>query len=66
MQTRRIVFTFGVAARHRRKSYASSAICGEKIITDVGEVQFDPHLLAFGRDRLTYEGGAYRQYRGLQ
>ncbi|VFS81275.1 Putative inner membrane protein [Salmonella enterica subsp. enterica] len=28
----------------------------KKIITDVGETQFDrAHLLAFGQDRLTYE-----------
>lgn len=56
MQTRRIVFTFGVAAATPPEKLRLIGDMVKKIITDVGETQFDrAHLLAFGQDRLTYE-----------
>ncbi|ECX1109755.1 mechanosensitive ion channel family protein, partial [Salmonella enterica subsp. enterica serovar Dublin] len=56
MQTRRIVFTFGVATATPPEKLRLIGDMVKKIITDVGETQFDrAHLLAFGQDRLTYE-----------
>ena len=55
MQTRRIVFTFGVAS----DTPPEKLRCGDmvrQIITDVGETKFDrAHFLGFDRDRLTFE-----------
>lgn len=56
MQTRRIVFTFGVATATPPEKLRLIGDMVKKIITDVGETQFDrAHLLAFDQDRLTYE-----------
>ncbi|VDY42066.1 Putative inner membrane protein [Salmonella enterica subsp. arizonae] len=56
MQTRRIVFTFGVATATPPEKLRLIGDMVKEIITDVGETQFDrAHLLAFGQDRLTYE-----------
>ncbi|MEM6051922.1 mechanosensitive ion channel family protein [Erwinia sp. P7711] len=56
MQTRRIVFTFGVALNTPpEKLRKIGKIVGE-IITEAGETKFDrAHLLGFGTDRLNYE-----------
>ncbi|QUJ02263.1 mechanosensitive ion channel [Salmonella enterica subsp. enterica] len=49
MQTRRIVFTFGVATATPPEKLRLIGDMVKKIITDVGETQFDrAHLLAFG------------------
>lgn len=56
MQTRRIVFTFGVASDTAPEKLRSVGEMVKQIITDVGETKFDrAHFLGFDRDRLTFE-----------
>lgn len=56
MQTRRIVFTFGVATSTAPEKLRLIGDMVKEIITDVGETKFDrAHLLAFNQDRLTFE-----------
>ncbi|POP45831.1 mechanosensitive ion channel protein MscS [Superficieibacter electus] len=56
MQTRRIVFTFGVATSTPPEKLRVIGDMVKNIITDVGETKFDrAHLLAFNQDRLTFE-----------
>ncbi len=56
MQTRRIVFTFGVASDTAPEKLRSVGDMVKQIITDVGETKFDrAHFLGFDRDRLTFE-----------
>src|SRR5690606_7194577 len=56
MQTRRIVFTFGVASDTAPDKLRSVGDMVKQIITDVGETKFDrAHFLGFDRDRLTFE-----------
>lgn len=56
MQTRRIVFTFGVASDTPPEKLRVIGDNVKQIITDVGETRFDrAHLLGFDTDRLTYE-----------
>lgn len=56
MQTRRIVFTFGVASDTAPDKLRSVGEMVKQIITDVGETKFDrAHFLGFDRDRLTFE-----------
>jgi small-conductance mechanosensitive channel len=56
MQTRRIVFTFGVASDTPPEKLRIIGDNVKKIITDIGETRFDrAHLLGFDKDRLTFE-----------
>lgn len=56
MQTRRIVFTFGVASDTPPDKLRGIGEQVKQIITDVGETKFDrAHLLGFDTDRLTFE-----------
>lgn len=56
MQTRRIVFTFGVATSTPPEKLRLIGDTVKKIIEDVGETKFDrAHFLAFNQDRLTFE-----------
>ncbi|WP_414163479.1 mechanosensitive ion channel family protein [Superficieibacter sp. BNK-5] len=56
MQTRRIVFTFGVATSTPPEKLRTIGDMVKNIITEVGETKFDrAHLLAFNQDRLTFE-----------
>jgi len=56
MQTRRIVFTFGVAYSTPPEKLRLIGELVKNIITDVGETKFDrAHFQAFSQDRLTYE-----------
>lgn len=56
MQTRRIVFTFGVASSTPPEKLRIIGKMVQKIIEDVGETKFDrAHFLAFTQDRLNFE-----------
>lgn len=56
MQTRRIVFNFGVAINTPPDKLRNLGDMVKEIITDVGETKFDrAHLLGFGTDRLNIE-----------
>jgi len=56
MQTRRIVFTFGVALGTPPEKLRIIGDMVKTIINEVGETKFDrAHLLAFNADRLTFE-----------
>lgn len=56
MQTRRIVFTFGVATNTPAEKLRLIGGMVKQIITDVGETNFDrAHFLGFDTDRLTFE-----------
>ena len=56
MQTRRIVFTFGVSYSTPPEKLRLVGDMVKQIITDVGETKFDrAHLQAFSQDRLTFE-----------
>lgn len=73
MQTRRIVFTFGVASTTEPDKLRKIGGLVKGIINDVGETKFDrAHFLAFNQDRLTYEvvhivnTADYNQYMDIQ
>ncbi|WP_312559158.1 mechanosensitive ion channel family protein [Atlantibacter hermannii] len=56
MQTRRIVFTFGVASTTPPEKLRLIGEIVKEIINDVGDTKFDrAHFLSFDQDRLTYE-----------
>lgn len=56
MQTRRIVFTFGVSITTPPEKLRIIGDLVKKIVTEVGETKFDrAHLLDFNKDRLTFE-----------
>ncbi|MTD39655.1 mechanosensitive ion channel [Erwinia sp. CPCC 100877] len=56
MQTRRIVFSFGVALSTPPEKLREIGEMVKQIVTDVGETTFDrAHLLGFERDRLSFE-----------
>jgi small-conductance mechanosensitive channel len=56
MQTRRIVFNFGVAINTPPEKLRNIGDMVKDIIIDVGETKFDrAHLLGFGTDRLNIE-----------
>ncbi len=56
MQTRRIVFSFGVASNTPPDKLRGVGDRVKQIITDVGETKFDrAHFLGFDRDRLIFE-----------
>ena len=56
MQTRRIVFTFGVASTTPPDKLRLIGEVVKEIITDVGDTTFDrAHFLSFDQDRLTFE-----------
>ena len=56
MQTRRIVFTFGVALSTPPDKLRQIGEMIKTIINDVGETKFDrAHFLGFGTDRLNFE-----------
>lgn len=73
MQTRRIVFSFGVALNTPPDKLRRIGELVKKIITDIGETKFDrAHLLGFGSDRLNFEvvhivnTADYNQYMDIQ
>lgn len=73
MQTRRIVFTFGVATSTPPDKLRLIGGMVKEIINDVGETNFDrAHFLAFNQDRLTFEvvhivnTADYNQYMDIQ
>lgn len=56
MQTRRIVFNFGVALNTPPDKLRNIGEAVKEIITEMGETKFDrAHLLGFGTDRLNFE-----------
>lgn len=56
MQTRRIVFTFGLALTTPPDKLRKVGEMVKNIITDVGNTRFDrAHFLGFGTDRLNFE-----------
>ncbi|WP_312817370.1 mechanosensitive ion channel family protein [Atlantibacter subterraneus] len=56
MQTRRIVFTFGVASTTPPEKLRIIGDMVKEIINDVGNTRFDrAHFLSFDQDRLTFE-----------
>lgn len=73
MQTRRIVFTFGVSPATPPQKLRLIGDMVKKIIVDLGETQFDrAHFMAFDQDRLTFEvvhivnTADYNKYMDLQ
>ncbi|QCR35586.1 mechanosensitive ion channel family protein [Nissabacter sp. SGAir0207] len=73
MQTRRIVFTFGVSIDTPPEKLRKIGALLKKIIQDVGGTRFDrAHFSAFSPDRLTFEvvhivnTADYNQYMDLQ
>ncbi|SFR06393.1 Small-conductance mechanosensitive channel [Enterobacter sp. kpr-6] len=73
MQTRRIVFTFGVATTTEPEKLRLIGPMVKDVIVEVGETKFDrAHLLAFNQDRLTFEvvhivnSADYNKYMDIQ
>ncbi|MEJ5113940.1 mechanosensitive ion channel family protein [Erwinia billingiae] len=73
MQTRRIVFNFGVALSTPPEKLRKIGEMVKTIIIEVGETKFDrAHLLGFGTDRLNFEvvhivnTADYNQYMDIQ
>ena len=73
MQTRRIVFTFGLSNDTPPGKLRKIGMIVKKIIEDVGETRFDrAHFSAFGQDRLLFEvvhivnSADYNKYMDIQ